>query len=147
MLGEIILKLRKQNGLSQEQLGEQVKVTRQTISNWELNETTPNLEQLKLLSKALNISIDELIGNKLESKVELNNNKFKNDNKEIVNNISKSNKFAVFILFLDILISIIWGIATVVCIIENMHIMAMVNLVLCSIWGIIGVIWHLKKIK
>ena len=34
-LGENILKLRKQNGLSQEQLGEQVGVTRQTISNWE----------------------------------------------------------------------------------------------------------------
>ena len=41
-LGENILKLRKQNGLSQEQLGEKVNVTRQTISNWELNETTPN---------------------------------------------------------------------------------------------------------
>ena len=32
-LGENILKLRKQNGLSQEQLGDQVGVTRQTISN------------------------------------------------------------------------------------------------------------------
>ena len=60
-LGENILKLRKQNGLSQEQLGEKVNVTRQTISNWELNETTPNPEQLKLLSKALNVSIDELL--------------------------------------------------------------------------------------
>lgn len=39
-LGENILKLRKQRGLSQEQLGEQVDVTRQTISNWELGETT-----------------------------------------------------------------------------------------------------------
>ena len=36
-LGEKILKLRKQKGLSQEELGEKVKVTRQTISNWELN--------------------------------------------------------------------------------------------------------------
>jgi len=33
-LGENILKLRKQHGLSQEQLGERVNVTRQTISNW-----------------------------------------------------------------------------------------------------------------
>ena len=147
MLGEIILKLRKQNGLSQEQLGEQINVTRQTISNWELNETTPNPEQLKLLSKALNISVDELIGNKIESKVKLNNDKLEKDNKEKLNNISDSNKFAVFILFLDILISIIWGIATVVCITENMHIMAIVNLVLCIIWGIIAVIWNLKKIK
>ncbi len=63
MLGEKILKLRKKQGLSQEQLGEQVNVTRQTISNWELNETTPNPEQLKLLSKAFNVSIDELLDN------------------------------------------------------------------------------------
>lgn len=36
-LGENILKLRKQNGLSQEQLGEKVNVTRQTISNINVN--------------------------------------------------------------------------------------------------------------
>ena len=63
MLGENILKLRKSKGLSQEQLGEQINVTRQTISNWELGETSPNPEQLKLLSKALNISVDELLEN------------------------------------------------------------------------------------
>ena len=44
-LGNMILELRKKKGLSQEQLGEKVNVTRQTISNWELNETTPNPEQ------------------------------------------------------------------------------------------------------
>ncbi len=69
MLGEKILKLRKKQGLSQEQLGEQVNVTRQTISNWELNETTPNPEQLKLLSKALNTSIDELLDNEIKEEL------------------------------------------------------------------------------
>ncbi len=69
-LGENILKLRKQRGLSQEQLGEQVDVTRQTISNWELGETTPNPEQLKLLSKALNVSVDELIDNDIKGILE-----------------------------------------------------------------------------
>ena len=65
-LGENILKLRKQNGLSQGQLGEQIGVTRQTISNWELNETTPNPEQLKALSKVLSVSLDELLDNEVE---------------------------------------------------------------------------------
>ena len=65
-LGENILKLRKQNGLSQEQLGEQIGVTRQTISNWELNETAPNPEQLKALSKVLSVSLDELLDNEVE---------------------------------------------------------------------------------
>lgn len=62
-LGKNILTLRKKNGLSQEQLGEKVNVTRQTISNWELDETAPNPEQLKLLSKALQVSIDILVDN------------------------------------------------------------------------------------
>ena len=68
-IGSNILNSRKKKGLSQEQLGEKVKVTRQTISNWELEETTPNPEQLKLLSKALNISVDDLIDNDLQNVV------------------------------------------------------------------------------
>ena len=68
-LGQNILELRKKNGLSQEQLGEKVNVTRQTISNWELEETTPNPEQLKLLSKVLNVSIDDLLDNDIQNVV------------------------------------------------------------------------------
>ena len=68
-LGQNILESRKKDGLSQEQLGEKVNVTRQTISNWELEETAPNPEQLKLLSKALNVSVDDLIDNDLQNVV------------------------------------------------------------------------------
>ena len=62
-LGKNINALRKEKGFSQENLAEKVNVTRQTISNWELGETSPNPEQLILLSKALDKSIDELVGN------------------------------------------------------------------------------------
>ena len=65
-LGDNILKLIKDCKLSQEQLAEKIDVTRQTISNWELGETSPNPEQLKLLSKALNVSIDELLNNDIK---------------------------------------------------------------------------------
>ncbi len=62
-LGKNIYALRKEKGFSQEKLAEKVNVTRQTISNWESGETSPNSEQLILLSGALNKSIDELAGN------------------------------------------------------------------------------------
>lgn len=65
-LGKNIYTLRKGKGLSQEKLAEKVGVTRQTISNWELGETSPNPEQLILLSGALDKSIDELVGNDLK---------------------------------------------------------------------------------
>lgn len=64
-LGENIFNLRKKKGLSQENLAEAVNVSRQTISNWELGSTAPNPEQLKMLSKVLNISIDNLLDNTL----------------------------------------------------------------------------------
>lgn len=66
-LGAKILNLRKRKGLSQEELGEKINVTRQTISNWELGETMPNPEQLKLLSRELNVSIDELLDNDIQN--------------------------------------------------------------------------------
>ena len=65
-LGNKILKLRKEKGYSQEDLAEKLDVTRQTISNWELGSTQPNPEQLKGLSKILNVSIDELLDNDIK---------------------------------------------------------------------------------
>lgn len=58
-----LMQLRKERGWSQEQLGEQINVTRQTVSKWELGETTPELKKLLELSKLFEISIDELTGN------------------------------------------------------------------------------------
>ena len=70
MLGENIYKLRKLKGLSQEILAEKVNVSRQTISNWELGETSPNPEQLKVLSNIFDVSVDELIGNDIKGILE-----------------------------------------------------------------------------
>lgn len=60
---ENLMRLRKENGLSQEQLGNEINVTRQTISKWELGDTVPDMNKLIELSKLFNISVDELIGN------------------------------------------------------------------------------------
>jgi len=59
---DMILKLRTQKGLSQEELAEKVFVTRQAVSRWENGETTPNTETLKLLSKLFDVSINTLLG-------------------------------------------------------------------------------------
>ncbi|MBE6894209.1 MAG: helix-turn-helix domain-containing protein [Ruminococcaceae bacterium] len=59
---DIILKLRTQKGMSQDELAEKVFVTRQAVSRWENGETTPNTETLKLLSKLFDVSINTLLG-------------------------------------------------------------------------------------
>lgn len=65
-IGNKILELRKQNNLSQEVLAEKVGVARQTISKWELGETSPDLKQSKKLSEVFNVSLDELVGNEIK---------------------------------------------------------------------------------
>lgn len=67
-LGENILKQRKKLGLSQEQLGFEIDVSRQTISNWECEETAPNPKQLVALSKLFGTSVDALLDHVTEEK-------------------------------------------------------------------------------
>ena len=57
-----ILQLRKALGLSQEQLAEQVGVSRQSISKWETGQSAPELEKIVELSRVFGISTDELLG-------------------------------------------------------------------------------------
>ena len=59
---DVILELRTENGLSQEELAKKVYVTRQAVSRWETGETVPNTETLKLLSKLFDVSINTLLG-------------------------------------------------------------------------------------
>lgn len=62
MLGEKIISERKKCKLSQEDLAEKLGIKRQTISNWELNETSPDLKQASKLCDIFNLSLDELTG-------------------------------------------------------------------------------------
>lgn len=59
--GEILTNLRKAKGLSQEQLAEELNLTRQTISKWELNQSTPDIDYLLQLSEFFSVSTDYLI--------------------------------------------------------------------------------------
>lgn len=58
---EKLIKLRKAVGLSQEELGNKLNVARQTVSKWELGETTPEMDKLEELSNLFEVSIDELV--------------------------------------------------------------------------------------
>lgn len=58
---EKIQQLRKQNNLTQEQLAEQLYVSRTAISKWESGKGYPNIDSLKSISKLFSVSIDELL--------------------------------------------------------------------------------------
>lgn len=60
-LNEKIFFFRKRAGLSQEALAEQVGVSRQAVSKWELGEATPELDKLLALARAFSVTTDELL--------------------------------------------------------------------------------------
>ena len=60
-LGERLTKLRKSKGLSQEQLAEELDLTRQTISKWELGQSAPDIDYLIKLSNYFGVTTDYLI--------------------------------------------------------------------------------------
>ena len=57
---EILQELRTRRGLSQEQLAQQVHVTRQAVSRWERGDATPSMDKLKALAKIYGVSLDWL---------------------------------------------------------------------------------------
>lgn len=56
-----LIELRKQRGWSQEDLASRIDVSRQTVSKWELGQTTPEMKKLIELSRIFNITLDELM--------------------------------------------------------------------------------------
>lgn len=65
-LSEKIQYLRKENGLTQEQLAEQCNVSRQAITKWESDIAIPETNKIIFLSKLFKVSIDELLKDKLD---------------------------------------------------------------------------------
>ncbi len=58
---EKLIELRKSRHLSQEELGYEIGVSRQTISKWESGQSYPDFQRLVLLSDYYGLSLDELV--------------------------------------------------------------------------------------
>ena len=58
---EKLISLRKSKGLSQEELGNQLHVSRQTVSKWESAQSYPDFQRLVLLSDFFGLTLDELV--------------------------------------------------------------------------------------
>ena len=65
-VGEKIVKLRKEQNLTQEQFADMIKVSRQSVSKWELDSTYPDTEKLIRISKIFNCSLDYLLKDEVE---------------------------------------------------------------------------------
>lgn len=66
IIGNRIKKLRKARGLSQEELGFELGVSRQTVLKWENNVMRPNAVSLKMLCEFFNVSMDAILSDESE---------------------------------------------------------------------------------
>lgn len=73
---EKLIKLRKENKLSQEQLASKLDVSRQAVSKWESGQTYPEMDKLLALCKLFKCSLDDLTNDEI-SKDEMSNNQNK----------------------------------------------------------------------
>lgn len=90
-----IMELRKRNGLSQEELGEKIGVSRQAVSKWEMAQTTPDLNKIMALAELFGVSTDFLLKDEydlsyLEKEIECNRSFGKKTSSETKEGISKN---------------------------------------------------------
>ena len=93
-IGKKLKKARVQSGYTQEEVAEQLQVTRQTISNWENEKSYPDIISVISLSEVYQISLDELL---------------KGDDRMIkhldeTTNVVKSNRKLLFAVIVNILL-------------------------------------------
>ena len=79
--GEKLIKLRKEKAFSQEDLATELNVTRQTVSNWELGTSKPDMEKLVEISKLFNVGVEELTNDDKE----IGDNKMEGNNEQNTN--------------------------------------------------------------
>ena len=104
---EKLINLRKEKGLSQEEFGNILEVSRQSVSKWELGQTQPDVDKIKKICEFYNISFDYLLNDNIEEKkllkdndkidentynIEIDNLEKRNEEKENFLNIEKNER-------------------------------------------------------
>lgn len=71
VISEKIYELRKKSNLSQEQLANELGVSRQAISKWESGQSVPDTDKLVAISEYFNVTLDYLVKDKMETITEV----------------------------------------------------------------------------
>lgn len=120
-IGDKIYSLRKKRRLSQEELGYEIGVSRQTISKWESNSVQPNLENIKTLCAILQVTPEYFINDSVDQEVAADNVDVITQNipTEITNNYNNK-KTKTLLLSSGIVLSILNVVAIAFCIVVGL---------------------------
>jgi transcriptional regulator with XRE-family HTH domain len=87
-IGKFIAELRKEKGLTQEQLGKKIGVTNKTVSRWETGVYLPPADALLALGELFNVSVNEILSGK-----RLNDTEYKAVAEENLAQVIKASSF------------------------------------------------------
>lgn len=83
-LSEKLMKIRKENGLSQEEFGNKINVSRQAVSKWELDVTKPDIDKIQEIAKRFNVSYDYLLNDEIDTEEKETTERPKKKNGKII---------------------------------------------------------------
>lgn len=98
-IGEKIQNLRKQRGMSQEQLAEALGVSRQAVSKWEAEQSVPDIDKIISICDYFGVTTDYILRNAemTESQHEVAQNAYNISEKELDENIKKKQQSALLL--------------------------------------------------
>lgn len=96
--GEKIAKIRKEHNLTQEELGDLLGVTRQSVSKWESDMSFPETEKLILIAKQFKCSLDYLLNNEYNN-ITITNQKTKKLDGNLVDSIAVMSYASLLLIF------------------------------------------------
>lgn len=120
LVGDKIHKLRKQMGLSQEELAFKIGVSRQTVSKWESNAMNPNMDSIQALCNIFNVKADYFLLKEetlFEDKDVIGSDQF-NDEVSLATSTQKENrqtrKLSICIIVLSIVVCLFVSVTVIV---------------------------------
>lgn len=116
--GENLINLRKQKGWSQDDLADNLNLSRQAISKWENNTSKPDIDNIKKISKIFSVTIDDLLNNDVVKDKAVTLNVKKKEKKERTITIVKCMIIAVIILYI---INVIFKFASLLIIVNGIQ--------------------------
>lgn len=116
--GENLINLRKQKGWSQDDLANNLNLSRQAISKWENDTSKPDIDNIEKISKVFSVTIDDLLNNDVVKDKAVTLNVKKQEKKEKTITIVKCMIIAVIILYI---INVIFKFASLLIIVNGIQ--------------------------
>lgn len=132
-IGQKLTDLRKSKHLSQEEVAGLLGVTRQTISKWETDQSTPDFDKIIPICELYGLSSDELLGN-INSKEEKKGNEdfnHDNENKNLIRKRKKSIGISLGVLFY--FVAVVWIMIAIPVMMMNPVLASAIFLLICGV--------------